>query len=213
MEKQRYIFDLDGTLIVPDYSYEREYFMSVLSKDDAKRLIPMIPKLLASYEISHPRYDKELLSKYISKTSGVLITSRIIEGWVNAYKDIEPVVIDEVIETLDYLHYKDKSLGILTNWFLEAQINRLRKSNLFNYFDGIYGGEIASKPNPLSYKIACGKYSIDECIMIGDSLENDVYGAMNIGMDSIYYNPKNNNNFDKNKVKSIGRMSKIRELV
>lgn len=212
MEKQRYIFDIDGTLLVPNYSYEKDYFKSILSNDDALRFIPMIPNLLAGYEKSHPKYDKELLSKYLSKTSEVLITPKIIEGWIHAYEDVEPVVIDEVIETLEYLRYKDKSLGILTNWFLEAQINGLRKSNLFNYFDGIYGGEIASKPNSLSYKLACCKYPMEVCVMIGDSLENDIYGAMNIGMDAIYYNPKNNNNFDKNKVKSIGRMSKIKEF-
>lgn len=212
MEKQRFIFDIDGTLLVPNYSYEKDYFMSVLSKDDALKFIPMIPNMLVGYEKSFPRYDKELLSKYISKMSGVLITPKIIEGWIHAYLDIESVVIDEVIETLDYLRFKDKSLGILTNWFLEAQIASLKNSRLINYFDGIYGGEISIKPNSLSFKLACCKYQIDECVMIGDSLEADVYGAMNIGMDAIYYNPKNNNNFDKNKVKSIGRMSKIKEF-
>ena len=33
-----------------------------------------------------------------------------------------------------------------------------------------------------------------ESLMIGDSLEADVYGALNFGMDAIYFNP---NGFDK----------------
>lgn len=32
MEKKRFIFDLDGTLLKSDYSYEHDYFESVLGK-------------------------------------------------------------------------------------------------------------------------------------------------------------------------------------
>lgn len=48
--------------------------------------------------------------------------------------------------------------------------------------------------------------------MIGDSLDNDVYGAMNAGIDAIYYNQKNEDNFDKRKIKSIGSMKKLKEM-
>lgn len=213
MEKQRFIFDIDGTLLESDYSYEKDYFMSVLSNDDALKFIPMIGRLVDEYEKKYTRYDISFLSEYFTSESGVCISKDIIIGWQQALSETTPIVLDEVVETLENLKHRDKSLAIITRWFLKPQLIRLEKSGLKSYFDDFYGGDSFIKPACQSYINACGRYPLEECVMIGDSLEADVYGAMNIGMDAIYYNPKNNNNFDKNKVKSIGRMSKIRELV
>ncbi len=38
MEKQRIIFDIDGTLLKPNFSYEIEYFESVYQKKKVKNL-------------------------------------------------------------------------------------------------------------------------------------------------------------------------------
>lgn len=123
-----------------------------------------------------------------------------------------PWLLKGVIETLEDLKRRNKSLVTLTNWFLKPQIKRIKRSNLKDYFEGIYGGERWIKPNHQSYLDACGKYSIEETVMIGDSIENDIYGAMKIGMDAIYYNPNYNNAFDKNKIESIGSMKMIKEM-
>ena len=58
---------------------------------------------------------------------------------------------------------------------------------------------------------AMGEFNIDSSIMIGDSLDFDVYGSGRIGMDAIFYNPKGKD-YDKAKVKSIGSMKKIKEM-
>lgn len=85
MEKQRFIFDLDGTLIMPDFSYEKQYFESVLNSDDAERLIPMILKLIGDYERTQPNYNVEVLSNFFTNNSGILIGNEIVEGWLRAY--------------------------------------------------------------------------------------------------------------------------------
>lgn len=212
MEKQRFIFDIDGTLLVPDYSYERDYFKSALSNDDAAHFIPMIGKLLSEYENSQKRYDVDTLSDYLSRKSEIDISPSIVVGWKEAFQECESIVIDGVIETLEDLKRKDKSLVILTNWFLDVQTKRLEECGIRDYFDEIYGGEMAIKPNKMSYMMACGKYPVEEAVMIGDSLQYDVYGAMDTGLDAIYYNPKKTDNFDKNKVKSIGSLKEIRRM-
>ena len=117
------------------------------------------------------------------------------------------------MEMLTSLKTKNKDLVVLTNWFSEPQITRLEKAGIKNYFTEFYGGNLVLKPHPESYITACGKWSPSECVMIGDSLDTDIYGAMKVGMDTIYYNPKNKDNFDKNKVKSIGNMKQIREMI
>lgn len=211
MEKKRFIFDIDGTLLVPDWNYEKLYFSSALDKSDFQVFYPQIPKLLKEYEKKFPRYDVIELSRFLTMKSGVLITPEIIIGWNKALGETSPVIIDGVIESLDYLKNKGNSLVVLTNWFLEPQISRLKSSGLNSYFDFVYGGELGIKPSPEIYKIACGEFDIDSSIMIGDSLDFDVYGPGRIGMDAIFYNPKDKE-YDKEKVKSIRSMKKIKEM-
>lgn len=212
MEKQRFLFDIDGTLLESDYSYEKEYFMSVLNSEDAKRFLPMIERLVAEYEQKHMYYDISLLSKYFTYKSGVLISKEIINGWQQALSETTPIVLDGVVETLEDLKHRDKSLAIITNWFLKPQLIRLEKSNLKDYFDDFYGGDSFIKPNRQGYINACGRYPIDECVMIGDSLEADIYGAMEVGIDAIYYNPNNKGDFDKSKIKSMKNMKELRRF-
>ena len=126
MEKKRFIFDIDGTLLIPDWNYEKLYFDSVLEKFEFEMFYPQIPKLLEEYEKNFPRYDVVALSRFLTMKSGVLITPEIIIGWNKALGETKPEIIDGVVESLEYLKSKDKSLVALTNWFLEPQIERLR---------------------------------------------------------------------------------------
>lgn len=212
MEKQRFIFDLDGTLLLPDYSYEKDYFKSVLSRDDAEFFIPMIPELLEDYENSYRRYDTKKLSRYFTAHSGILITDKIIRGWKEAFGETESKMVDGVVETLEELSRRDKDMAILTNWFLNPQLKRLERVGIKDYFTDFYGGEYAIKPHAESYRMACGRYLMEDCVMIGDSLNRDVLPAMAVGLDAIYFNPNNNENFDKEKVKSIGNICKIGKM-
>ena len=211
MEKKRFIFDIDGTLLVPDLNYETEYFSSVFDKSDFDTLYPQIPKLLEEYEKSFPRYDVDELSRFLTMKSGVLITPEIIIGWNKALVETSPEIIDGVVESLEYLKSKDKSLVALTNWLLEPQIERLKSGGIDSYFDNVYGGELGIKPSREAYMNAMGEFDICSSIMIGDSLDFDVYGPCRIGMDAIFYNPKGKD-YDKAKVKSIGSMKKIKEM-
>lgn len=211
MEKKRFIFDIDGTLLIPDWNYEKLYFDSVLEKFEFEIFYPQIPKLLEEYEKNFPRYDVVELSRFLTMKSGVLITPEIIIGWNKALGETKPEIIDGVVESLEYLKSKDKSLVALTNWFLEPQIERLKSSEIDSYFDNVYGGELGIKPSREAYMNAMGEFNIDSSIMIGDSLDFDVYGSGRIGMDAIFYNPKGKD-YDKAKVKSIGSMKKIKEM-
>ena len=65
MEKKRFIFDIDGTLLVPDWNYEEEYFSRVLSSSDVDVFLPQIADLLQQYEKNFPRYDILELSRFL----------------------------------------------------------------------------------------------------------------------------------------------------
>ena len=81
-----FIFDIDGTLLVPDWNYETEYFSSVLNSFDFDIFFPQIADLLVQYEKNFPKYDIDNLSQFLTDKSGVVITPDIINGWNKAVK-------------------------------------------------------------------------------------------------------------------------------
>ena len=100
-------------------------------------------------------------------------------------------LFDGAIELLDYLKPNYK-LHIITNGFSEVQDRKLSNANIGHYFETITNSELAGhkKPNPIifEYALKVAKASKEESIMIGDSLEADVLGALDFGIDAIFFN-------------------------
>jgi len=205
--------DLDGTLLKQNFSYESDYFNSCLSIEDAEMFIPRIGELLAYYESNYEYYDNDLLRNYLHSRTGINFTNEIINGWRETLRNYKDTIIDGVPDTLEYLKSRGYSLGVLTNWYSEDQIARLKKVGLLEYFDTVIGGDVAFKPSMKSYKCATGRFSPSECVMVGDNLNNDVIGAINAGLNGIYFDPYNNgSHVPTNKVKRITRFDKLKEM-
>ncbi len=98
------------------------------------------------------------------------------------------------LEILDYLFPKYK-LHIITNGFQTVQAGKLKNSNIEHFFQTITNSEMAGvkKPNPLIFEYALKKANAtkSKSIMIGDSLEADIEGAINVGLDAIFFNEFN----------------------
>ena len=66
-------------------------------------------------------------------------------------------------------------------------------TNLAPYFQNVIISEVVgdNKPDPLIFHhaIELAGATIPESVMIGDSIEADIRGAMGVGMDAIYFNP------------------------
>lgn len=209
--KKRFIFDLDETLLHGDFSRSIEYFKSVLIEEEAKKFFLIYPRYLTEFEKEHEKYDYSTLSKFLSEKTGINITCEIIDGWVKVNSSANDRLLDETKSMLEYLKDKKKSLVVLTNWFKDEQVERLKNARILEFFDDVYTGDTFLKPNKESYITACGDFCIDECIMIGDSIEKDVIGPNKFGIDSIYYNPENKE-YDKSKILSINSFDKIKEM-
>ncbi|HEV8285403.1 MAG TPA: YjjG family noncanonical pyrimidine nucleotidase [Chitinophagaceae bacterium] len=95
-------------------------------------------------------------------------------------------------EILQYLGSKHYVLHLITNGFEKTQHNKLMYSGLSPFFTEVITSEGSGslKPNKEIFEFAFQKCSAspDECIMIGDSVEVDIIGAMNAGIDQIYVN-------------------------
>jgi putative hydrolase of the HAD superfamily len=97
-------------------------------------------------------------------------------------------------ETLQYLQNK-YALHLISNGFKESSELKVGNTNIGGYFQNIIISEIVgvNKPDPAIFEhaLALAGATKNESLMIGDSLEADVYGALNFGMDAIYFNPFN----------------------
>ncbi len=98
-------------------------------------------------------------------------------------------LFDGTIELLNYLKPKYK-LHIITNGFKETQFAKMKKSKLIDFFDVIVTSECVGvkKPNPKIFFHALKQANAKtyESVMIGDSLEADIYGAKNVGIKSFH---------------------------
>jgi putative hydrolase of the HAD superfamily len=106
---------------------------------------------------------------------------------------LQSKLVDGASEVLDYLHGK-YFMAILTNGFIKLQSDKITESGLKKYFEKIFISESigSQKPDSLIFEHAIQSVnaSEDSILMIGDSWETDVIGAMEMGIDQIFYSPK-----------------------
>lgn len=180
---KKYIFDLDYTLLIPDWSKEDDFLRMSIPLEEQEKFFKEKQLILNKYELEFPRYDFKTLSDYF-KSYGFSVSEETISGWmVHNGETIKDIVVDGVIELFDYLKSNNKEIVILTSWFSGTQIPRLKKTGLYDYVDKIVAGEDAMKPDLESFELAIGDTSKEDCLMIGDSIKSDKIGAENAGID------------------------------
>ncbi|MCZ4242955.1 YjjG family noncanonical pyrimidine nucleotidase [Pedobacter punctiformis] len=111
------------------------------------------------------------------------------------YVNISPTktnLFEAAEEVLAYLQQK-YTLHIISNGFKETTLTKMNVSKLNPYFQNVIISEDVgvNKPSPVIFQHALDKAKArkEESIMIGDSLEADIYGALNFGMEAIFFNP------------------------
>ena len=115
-----------------------------------------------------------------------------------AFLDLLPtrtILFPYAIEILDYLTNKKYELHLITNGFEKTQHSKLKYSGLDKYFKEVITSEGSNslKPNKDIFDFAFKKTGAkpDESIMLGDSIDVDIIGAMNAGIDQVFINHLN----------------------
>ncbi|WP_298351687.1 YjjG family noncanonical pyrimidine nucleotidase [uncultured Dokdonia sp.] len=125
---------------------------------------------------------------------GISVTDDIIDKLSEDYIDCLPEnnhLFEGTIELLDYLSPRYK-MHIITNGFQEVQTTKMNKSGLAPYFETMTTSESVGvkKPNEKIFHFAMDKAGANpsQSIMIGDTYEADIVGALKVGMDAICFN-------------------------
>ena len=102
------------------------------------------------------------------------------------------ILFPHAIEILEYLVKKKYALHLITNGFEKTQHSKLKYSGLDKYFKEVITSEGSSslKPNKEIFDFAFKKTGANpnESIMLGDSIDVDILGAMNAGIDQVFVN-------------------------
>ena len=102
------------------------------------------------------------------------------------------LLFPNTIEVLNYLLDKNYQLHLITNGFENTQWKKLNNSGLNIYFTHVVTSEGSNsiKPHKEIFDYALNKAGakLRQSIMLGDNLDADIQGAINVGMDNIFVN-------------------------
>ena len=205
---KRIIFDVDDTLIKFPTNFDEGY-KKVINKHNLNINSEELFKIIGMYELSgkYKYYNKRELVKLISENIDIELTDKFIEDFFDMYNKLITPIQKETIDTLKYLS-KKYELVVLSNWFTDSQIERLKCVGIYKYFKKVYGTDIIPmKPRKESFLSVIGDRKIDECLMIGDNLEVDIKIPYLMGMNVYYLTDKETN------YPSIKKISDLKELL
>ena len=118
-------------------------------------------------------------------------------------------------ETLEYLSSK-YFLHLISNGFRESTEAKISGTDIGKYFQNVIISEIVGVNKPdkaiFMHALQLAGASKPESLMIGDSLEADVYGALNFGIDAIFFNPNGIEKPDDVPVQ-ISRLNELMEIL
>ena len=207
---KRVIFDQDNTLMIwkDEYDETYKYALDELGVTYDENSLKELIDIVCSYEKYYDIFVKQDMVNLINEKCKIKVPNSFVDFWLkylcNCYCDEDK----EIFPTLDYLS-KKYELVILSNWFGYSQIERLKKIGMDKYFiEMIFTDTIKNKPNKEAFIKACGPYKPEECIMIGDSMNTDINGAINAGLKAILLDPKGMYEY-KNKIKNINELEEI----
>lgn len=97
-------------------------------------------------------------------------------------------------ELIEQLKKEGFKLGVITDGLSEVQHGKVDSLKMKNLFDFVFASADCGygKPNPkfFRYAIEKSKCKVEESIMIGNNINSDVFGALAVGLNAIYFGEK-----------------------
>lgn len=216
------LFDLDDTLL--DFEANERASLEKLFSDNGVSFTREVfdvynavnKELWAGYEkgtielaeVLNTRFSKAML-KLDMEVDGILWEKQYRELLGKGYQ-----IIDGAFDLCEDLHQSYR-LFIVTNGVTETQLNRLRLSGLYSFFEGIFTSQEIGYQKPAGEFFDYVKENIsgfhpERALVIGDSLSSDIKGGYLAGIDTCWINRKNTTNTSG--VESTYTITKLKDL-
>ena len=207
MKNYKHIFfDLDRTL----WDFESnsvEALKDILNKHNLNNLIIDFESFIDIYKKYNVRLWEQYRDNKIQKSvlrwkrfylallefkiDNIELAKQIGEDYVNI-SPTKTKLFPYTHEVLQYLSDK-YLLYIITNGFEEVQHVKLSNSDLTKYFENVITSESVGVQKPsseiFSHSLKIANAGKSNSVMIGDDIKTDIGGALNFGIDQIYFNP------------------------
>ena len=219
MVKKHIFFDLDHTLW--DFDKNSGFaFETIFKKHNIvldcnlflKHYVPINQDYWRKYQMNEVTHQELRFGRFndVFKILNYEVSADFIDQMSEDYILHLPdnnYLFDGAVEVLEYLN-KKYLLHIITNWFSEVQDKKLERSNIKHFFNTVTNSEKAGqkKPHPVIFSTALklANATKEESIMIGDSPEADIKGALDFGIDAVFFNPEEQKiNFETKQIRHL----------
>lgn len=194
MNVKNILFDLDNTLIENQEDnilwYKKALSNLGYDENDYMDIYNAIDEYTFTLSEENNFYSKQSMLNFINTSLGKNYSIELIDElnkYIAKYWTNHPFISEK---TLQYLSSK-YNLYIFTNWFKDAQAGRLENIGVLKYFKKVFSPEYyGAKPFKSTFGnvLSTLNCKADECVMIGDSKYDDIFGARNVGMNAILFN-------------------------
>jgi putative hydrolase of the HAD superfamily len=168
---------------------EFETIFSVYSKHNERMWELYRAQEIKKNELVRQRFSKTFAEVGILGVDPVDFNAKYLEEMPK-----QPHLVDGSREILDYL-FTRYNLYIITNGFREVQHKKLENTMLSGYFKKVFISEDIKAPKPsrefFEFAIKSANAKKKKSLIIGDDWEADIVGALNFGLDQVYYSRLN----------------------
>lgn len=190
------LFDLDATLIdqasasapaVHEWGAE----LGVPTEGIVERWATLSTRHYARYqarEITFQGQRRERVRELLGRDLDDDTADELFAGYLGRY-EAGWAMYRDTMPCLERLQNAGVALGVLTNGDRSQQLQKIDRFGLAGYFDAIVCSSDLpfGKPHPGAFEAATAalKRTAVDVLMIGDSLENDVRGALRAGLRAV----------------------------
>lgn len=129
--------------------------------------------------------------------------------WGNSH-----TLVSDALATLQALKFKGYKLYAASNSFGHLQRRRLEKAGILHLFDDTFISMDIGYDKPdrrfFLHALASADLTPNEVLMVGDSMTTDILGAQQVGLDTCWYNPLDE---QRNEAAPTYRIKRLAEML
>jgi len=190
------LFDLDQTILNRNESLNRFLnwqinFMQLVPRKLKESFIQRFIELDDNGRVWKDQVYGQLIQEF--KTTNYS-TDELLNTYIQDFNKFS-VAFDQAEQTIQSLHQKGYTLGLISNGKSPFQEHNFYALGLQEYFSILVVSEAIGlrKPEPEIFLYTCQQLNCaaTDCIFIGDNPTADIAGAKNVGMRTIYFQHSN----------------------
>lgn len=207
MAYQQLLFDIDDTLL--NFQSAEKQALTALFQELQRPLSTatfeyyhkLNAHLWAEFELGHLTKSELLLKRFVDlfhHLGDAEVDGAKMEQRYRHYLAMGHEPMPHAVQLLSDLH-QNHDLYVVTNGVAKTQEKRLSEAHFNHYFQQVFISELvgAQKPEPAFFDRVTAQindFTPQTALVIGDSLSSDIKGAVNFGLDSVWFNPTHKSN-------------------